>query len=652
VFTSVTGLAVDTDDTRAGLGRYRYVAVGAITGPAAAIAVSRTGREWVTRAIPNGCTAIRGVAMLGSRCMIWGSHSAPDERAWQTSLAVGDPSAIFVSDEAYWDVCTDSVGNLADVVAVAYDGVSEAWALTVTSGSTARYRSRNGGQTWPVGSGFTFVASSVGTGIAWDATRSRYVIVGSKGDTYTFVPTEDGGSTGITQRQTLPTAPTTGTIHLRTGGGTCLAWASLDASGTPLAASLLWRSDDGGETWAVVTLPTAIGATLTDVAYADGVWVATTTAAPYLWRSDDAGATWERVQLPLGEESSWALHRAVYADGAVTATGLTWTVQTARASWLAPDATRVYSPEPGYLADAGYLRGRRITSTAPTDGQALVWDASGGVWTPGSASGTSLPDPTGAPDGQVVTTTGGAYGLAAPAGGPTLSSATPQPLGTATAGVSTDAARADHVHALPTTTYDFSSSTGWTLVDSSTPANGEASITGGVARLQVVSGVTQNWHGGGYAGPSIWRLIADSGVTDPSAFRVRARIAAMTADAGAFIHLAIGDSSPLYAVWIRGNGSVRANNNAAVSDLGSMLAAGTALLDGNDWFEFVVRGARTIFRFGRGTGGAAPTTWTELWNLSAADGLVYRRLYLGLMGAAPSVNVTVDIDDVTVVQLP
>ncbi len=437
VFTSVTGLAVDTDDTRAGLGRYRYVAVGAITGPAAAIAVSRTGREWVTRAIPNGCTAIRGVAMLGSRCMIWGSHSAPDERAWQTSLAVGDPSAIFVSDEAYWDVCTDSVGNLADVVAVAYDGVSEAWALTVASGSTARYRSRNGGQTWPVGSSFTFVASSVGTGIAWDATRSRYVIVGSKGDTYTFVPTEDGGSTGITQRQTLPTAPTTGTVHLRTGGGTCLAWASLDASGTPLAASLLWRSDDGGETWAAVALAAAFGATLTDVTYADGVWVATTSAAPYLWRSDDAGATWERVQLPLDESSSWALHRAVYADGAVTATGLTWTVQTARATGLAPDSSRVYSPEPGYLADAGYLRGRRIAATAPTDGQVLVWDASGGVWVPetpaaagmsnpmttagdiitGGASGTPGRLAVGA-EGEVLTVVSGEPGWAAAAGGP------------------------------------------------------------------------------------------------------------------------------------------------------------------------------------------------------------------------------------------
>ncbi len=420
VFTSVTGLAVDTDDTRAGLGRYRYVAVGAITGPAAAIGVSRTGREWLDRDVPTGCDAIYGVAVLGDRCMIWGLHSSTDRRAWQTSLDVGDPSGIHTSDAAYWDTCTDSVGNLTDTVAVAYDGTSEAFALTVAGASTALYRSRNKGQTWPVGGSRTFVATSVGTGLAWDSTRARLLVVGSKGDTYTLVPTDDLITSPYTQRQTLPSAPTTGTVHLRAGGGTCIAWASLDASGTPLAASLLWRSDDGGETWAAVTLPTAIGATLTDVAYADGVWVATTTAAPYLWRSDDGGATWERVQLPLDESSSWALHRAVYADGAVTATGLTWTVQTARATGLAPDSSRVYSPEPGYLADAGYLRGRRIAATAPTDGQVLVWDATGEVWTPDSSSS-----------------------------GPALSSATPQPIGTATAGVSTEAARADHVHAGP-----------------------------------------------------------------------------------------------------------------------------------------------------------------------------------------------------------
>ncbi len=127
VFTSVTGLGVDTDDTRAGLGRYRYVAVGAITGPAAAIGVSRTGREWLDRDVPTGCDAIYGVAVLGDRCMVWGLHSSTDRRAWQTSFDVGDPSGIHTSDASYWDVCTDGVGNLTDTVAVAYDGTSGDW---------------------------------------------------------------------------------------------------------------------------------------------------------------------------------------------------------------------------------------------------------------------------------------------------------------------------------------------------------------------------------------------------------------------------------------------------------------------------------------------------------------------------------------------
>ena len=77
--------------------------------------------------------------------------------------------------------------------------------------------------------------------------------------------------------------------------------------------------------------------------------------------------------------------------------------------------------------------------------------------------------------------------------GPALSSATPQPIGTATAGVSTDAARADHVHAGPiqllagvvTTVLGADTVAGYGYVD---PA-GLASLT--LAAVgQVVSGVT------------------------------------------------------------------------------------------------------------------------------------------------------------------
>ena len=57
-----------------------------------------------------------------------------------------------------------------------------------------------------------------------------------------------------------------------------------------------------------------------------------------------------------------------------------------------------------------------------------------------------LPDPTGAPDGQVPTTASGAYVLAVAVA---LSDATPAALGTASPGLSAEASRADHVHEAP-----------------------------------------------------------------------------------------------------------------------------------------------------------------------------------------------------------
>ena len=53
-------------------------------------------------------------------------------------------------------------------------------------------------------------------------------------------------------------------------------------------------------------------------------------------------------------------------------------------------------------------------------------------------------------DGETLVRSGSAIvGSSGGGGGPPLSNATPQALGTAAAGVSTNASRADHVHALP-----------------------------------------------------------------------------------------------------------------------------------------------------------------------------------------------------------
>ena len=108
----------------------------------------------------------------------------------------------------------------------------------------------------------------------------------------------------------------------------------------------------------------------------------------------------------------------------------------------------------------------------------------------GGGGGVSVPDPTGQPDGEVITTSGGVYVLAP---GVVLSSSTPQPLGVASAGVSTEASRADHVHAGPipllagvvTTAISADTVAGYGRVD----PTGLASLT--LAAVgQVVSGVT------------------------------------------------------------------------------------------------------------------------------------------------------------------
>ena len=100
----------------------------------------------------------------------------------------------------------------------------------------------------------------------------------------------------------------------------------------------------------------------------------------------------------------------------------------------------------------------------------------------GGASGTPRRLAAGA-EGEVLTVTGGEPGWAA-AAGVALSSATPQPIGTATAGVSADAARADHVHAL-NTSLQSAPDTGWTAA-----GDGTASITAGVATITVTSAQT------------------------------------------------------------------------------------------------------------------------------------------------------------------
>lgn len=382
-FTAVAGIAADTDDARASAQRYRYAIVGSESGPAPSICASRNGREWQDRSAPTGFSGIlRGIACGAGLWVLWGTGTS---ECWTTPTDTGsNSSAVRTGTAGHWTTLSAASANR--VGGVAWNGGTELYLVDrLNSLNTDLVRTSDGGSSWSTATVSWPSSAHIGADIAYDDSRSRYVISSSIGGILTWTPAT---STSSGLLATLSGIATDADVRLRVGGPedarTLLAWASYRHDGTTaLSASLVWRSTNGGASWTAITLPSAMSASggaaiVTDLAHVDGVWIATTTAAPYLWRSDDDGQTWERVALPIGEEPSWALHRAAYADGQVLCTGLTWTVASTRASATSPGTWT--SREPSYLADAGYLRGRRLDTTAPTNGQVLSWNAAAARW--------------------------------------------------------------------------------------------------------------------------------------------------------------------------------------------------------------------------------------------------------------------------------
>lgn len=411
--TAVAGFAVDTDDARARDQRVRYAIVGTQSGPATHIITSKNGRGWTDRSAPTSSTALHGIACIDDTWYCWGEVSGPTARTWSTPADTGsNNSAVRTGTAGHW---TTEAGIAGAVRGIASNGGTDYVALIRNgAGQFGVTASVDSGAAWSFSSGGNWTSGSdQATGLAWDDSRDRFVIASMLGEVKRL-GASGAWTTGTTTLGTLSGIPTDARVHLRVGGPederTLIAWASHREDGTTaLAATLIWRSTDGGATWTAITAgdpgaPAAMRASggaaiVTDIQSVDGTWVATTSAAPYLWRSDDDGQSWERLPLPVGEESSWALYRAVYADGQILATGLTWTVASTRASATSPGTWT--SREPTYLADAGYLRGRRIHTTAPTNGQVYAWVSANSRW-----EATTL---TAAPSGAAGGDLGGTY---------------------------------------------------------------------------------------------------------------------------------------------------------------------------------------------------------------------------------------------------
>ena len=198
----------------------------------------------------------------------------------------------------------------------------------------------------------------------------------------------------------------------------------------------------------------------------------------------------------------------------------------------------------------------------------------------------------------------------------TLSSATPQPIGTATAGVSTDAARADHVHALDTALI-AAPDTGWTAA-----GDGTAAIASGVVTLTV--GVAQN----------VAQLSYEIDFASPHlpAVEVSCRVHRTTAPGGGPLQrLGVGVTNGIRtdsAASTRGllNEVDPAANASLISNTaGSWSAAiGTSALpatvDSGDLWLRLVYSAGGVCAF-VGSGASRPTTWTAFGASAAQHGL-------------------------------
>lgn len=199
------------------------------------------------------------------------------------------------------------------------------------------------------------------------------------------------------------------------------------------------------------------------------------------------------------------------------------------------------------------------------------------------------------------------------------------------------------------TTYTFGSASGWSAVDATPGTDGEAAITGGVARLTALSGVSLWWNGpASYNGPSIVHAVTEA--AGRSAWRCRVRLAATTTATGIYPFLFVRNAGNTahWMLYVNTNsGAVvvaRAHDNTTLATISGAAFDTT----GQGWLEIEVRGASVTFRYGTGTGGVAPTTWTEAWKLSTADGVLLTHVGVGLSTNSAGAAATCDFDDFTI----
>lgn len=340
---------------------FRFVLLGELTSTSQ-IRVSKTGDEWVTRSThaPAGLTA------LGVTATNW--LLGDDTGAlYYGAIDDGTGTGPIGSDSTAWSTAT---GTVSGTVREFASNGSRVFCVSAGGGAY----SDDDGATWATYSVSGTARSGDGWSTVYDGarwlftTQSAQVYASSDGASFAYKATFSGTSTPWFLAVGAP--------------GEVVAYRYHTAS------AAMYRSTDGGATWTTLTPSSTLKPIrITRLRYASGQWVATSDVAPYLWTSNDLVA-WHPLRVPVSGSASKALGAVEWDGSAWWAVGRSMALRCARA---ADPGAATYTSADGSItyADAAYIRGRLVASTAPTSGQVLAWNAGSSQWEPAAGGGSS-----------------------------------------------------------------------------------------------------------------------------------------------------------------------------------------------------------------------------------------------------------------------
>jgi hypothetical protein len=360
-------LAIDVATVDVTGAAFRYAMVGEATGSSdAVIRVSKTGAEWADRTnAPETRARVTALAVSGAKWVLATQSGA----LYYGAVDNGTGTGPLASSSNAW-VGSTQPGPF-EVSAFAR-GASRLFALGLSQASDVGVYSDDDGANWTA-------CTVTGTARSGDAHAAvfdgvRWVFVTQTGQAYA---SSDGATFAYKSTFTATSVP----WYLAAGvSGEVIAYRR--TSGTTVGD--FYRSTDGGVSWSTITPSSSRKPVqITSLRYASGQWIASSAVAPYLWSSNDLVA-WRPLRPPVTGSASPAVDAVAWDGSAWCAVGRSFALQCLRA---ADPGGATYDGEDGgsTLADAGYLRGREVSATAPSVGDVLTWD--GSTWAPAASGG-------------------------------------------------------------------------------------------------------------------------------------------------------------------------------------------------------------------------------------------------------------------------